>query len=360
MVLVFLPLYLTQKLGFDIIITGQIISPYGLGQILGSYYGGVLTDKLGSVKVQIVSFSLTGLLYLLLEFLSIKISIMFSLFFIGLFTASIRPATGNTIAKFCLPTIRTRAYALNYQAINLGNAIGPTLGGVLAAISYMWLFKVEGLANILAAIAIWSFFPKSINTSHQEKASADNGKSSVMKDKSFLIFLLLIFLVGMCLFQLLNIYPLYLTNDYHLSKVEIGMIMAFNGILIMLFQMQLVSYLKNFNPLRIISVGGVLICFGFFILPWHSGFHYALLSMGIITLGEMLTIPFAFDIITKISPTAYQGKYLGLLSCALSSLPLFVTPNLMPYVYKTFGSQTLWSSMGIVGLIIFFGFDLKL
>jgi len=359
MVLVFLPLYLTQKLGFDIIVTGQIISLYGLGQIAGAYSGGIFTDKLGSLKVQVFGFFLVGMLYILLEFLSIKFTLMLCMFFVGFFTASIRPATSTTIARLCTPDTRTRAYSLNYQAVNLGASIGPAIGGVLAGISYTWIFRLDGIANILAAIALWVFFKnQSGNTSQQiEPSKYSENAISAWKNTPFLIFLLLITLIGMCFFQILNIYPLYLSDNYHLSTIEIGEIMAFNGVLIILFQMAITTILKKYNTIRIIGTGGVLICLGYFILPWYSGFYYALFSMSIITVGEMLMMPFAFEVVTKISPTACQGQYLGLLTCALSSIPLFATPILMPYIYSTFGVKILWSSMGLMAAIIYTGFE---
>lgn len=357
MVLVFLPLYLTQKLNFDIIVTGQIISLYGLGEIVGSYLGGILTDKFGALKIQTLGFSFVGILYLLLEFLSLKITIMICMFLVGLFSALIRPATGATITRFCPPDIRTRAYALNYQAVNFGAAIGPAIGGVLAGISYMWIFRLDGMASILAAVALLMIFGKQFNQKLQpiESNHSADDPASAWKDKSFLIFLLLITLMGICFFQLLNIYPLYLSNHYHLSTFQIGLIMAWNGILILLFQMILSNAAKKYHPLYVIRVASILISSGYFMLPWYTGFYYALLSVSILSVGEMLMIPFAFDIVTKIAPLARRGQYLGLLACSVSAVPLFVTPNLMPYLYSTFGHNVPWYSTGLMGVIIYLG-----
>lgn len=359
MVLVFLPLYLTQKLGFNIIETGQIISFYGLGQIVGAYYGGIMTDKLGSIKVQVIGFLLVGTFYILLEFLSIKFAIMLCMFLIGIFTASIRPATSTTITKLCAPEIRIRAYSLNYQAVNLGATIGPAIGGMLANFSYLWIFRLDGIANIVAALALIKFFGKQSGhtTSQIEPNINSSNTPSIWHDTLFLIFLLLSALIGICFFQILNIYPLYLSNDYQLSTGEIGLTMAFNGFLIVIFQMTITNHLRKFNALRIVNIGGFLICLGYFILPFYTGFYYALLSMFIITIGEMLTIPFAFEIVTKISPVARRGQYLGLLTCAISSIPLLVTPNLMPFIYAKLGSTTLWFSMGFVAIVISIGFE---
>jgi MFS family permease len=359
-VLIFLPLYLTQSLNFDIIVAGQIVSLYGLGQIAGAYAGGSFIDKFGSLTVQSAGFFLVGMLYLMLGFLSAKSMLMSCMFFVGLFTASIRPATGATIVSVCTSDRRAQAYSLNYQAENLGFAIGPSVGGILANISYMWIFRLDGLVSILSAIALWVFFkalPQK-NTLNRSQESADTQPlSNVWQDWYFLAFLLLVCLTGICFFQLLSIYPLYLSDHYKLSISQIGMIMAFNGALIILFQMQVTKFFKKFDAMSVIGTGGMLICAGYFILPWYTGFCYALLSMSIITFGEMLMMPFAFEVITNISPAASRGKYLGLLSCALSSIPLFVTPNLIPYIYSTFGPEMLWFCEGIIGVIILTGFQ---
>lgn len=360
MVLFFLPLYLTQKLNFNIITAGQIVSLYGIGQVIGSNVGGLLSDRFGFLKVQVTGFFMVGLLYLSLEFVQLKFNLMAIMFFVGIFNAAVRPATGSMIAKFSSPDTRAKAYSLNYQALNLGVTIGPAIGGMLAKINYMWLFRIDGMANILAAVAIWFFFHKRIRniSLHGEPKQVNAIKTSPWKDKSFLILLTLFLLIGMCFFQIFNIYPFYLKSNYHLTEIQIGLVMALNGLLIILLQMPITAYFRNFNLLRIISIGGVLISAGYFILPWHSGFFYALLSITLISLGEMATMPFAYDFVTKIAPVNSRGNYLGLLACALSAVPLFLTPNLMPYIYTTFGPHTLWYSMGLIGIIIFIGFEL--
>ncbi|HQU33342.1 MAG TPA: MFS transporter, partial [Thermoanaerobaculaceae bacterium] len=60
MVLPFMSLYLTTKLGFSIIAAGQVLSLYGIGAIAGSWLGGTLSDRMGPVRVQVASLAATG------------------------------------------------------------------------------------------------------------------------------------------------------------------------------------------------------------------------------------------------------------------------------------------------------------
>src|SRR5262245_4323582 len=58
MVLPFLTLYLTRQQGFTAQEAGGVLSLYGLGAIIGSYVGGWLSDRIGSVMAQVLSLCL--------------------------------------------------------------------------------------------------------------------------------------------------------------------------------------------------------------------------------------------------------------------------------------------------------------
>lgn len=354
MVLVFLPLYLTQKLNFDIMLAGQMLSFYGLGEVAGSYIGGILSDRFGYLSIQSIGLLMAGILYFALEFFQMKIEIMVIIFLIGCVTAGIRPATGSNIAQHSSPDNRAQSYALNYQALNLGSAIGPMLGGIFAAINYAWLFRVDGIANIIASFVLLLFFYKRNKSSGISAPVNYKENLSPWRNASFLALLLLILLIGSCFFLLFNVYPYFLKEKYFLSESKIGLILGANGLLIILFQMQITAFLKKFNSLRIVGVGGLIISLGYFILPFCSNFNYAILSIMLITIGEMVAFPFLFDYVVKIAPTESRGKYLGLTTCALMSMPLALTPTLGMFIYKQFGSSLLWFGVGLMGLFIVF------
>src|SRR5512137_1223674 len=62
MVLFFLSLYLTRKLGFSPAKAGAVLSLYGFGSLGGAYLGGWLADRAGSISVQKASLFLCGAL----------------------------------------------------------------------------------------------------------------------------------------------------------------------------------------------------------------------------------------------------------------------------------------------------------
>ena len=64
MVVCFLTLYLTQRLGFDLRSAGYVLVFYGVGTMAGLYTGGWLTDKIGYRRVQLWSLILTGIAFI--------------------------------------------------------------------------------------------------------------------------------------------------------------------------------------------------------------------------------------------------------------------------------------------------------
>ncbi len=79
------------------------------------------------------------------------------IFFLASLGEAFRPANAAAIAFFSNDNNRTRCYSLNRLAINLGWAIGPAVGGILASINYNLLFWADGLTCITASMLLYFF-----------------------------------------------------------------------------------------------------------------------------------------------------------------------------------------------------------
>jgi MFS family permease len=282
--------------------------------------------------------------------------IMAVTFLIGLTSAWMRPATAATVAKFTTREARPQAYSFMYQAYNIGSTIGPAIGGLLASISYVWLFRVDGLVNIFCAVFMWVFFYKRNHVAVDDVRADHADTVNWWQNKFFVFFLCLTFLLGLMFLFLINIYPFYLKNYYQLSNFQIGLIYATNGFVIILLQMHFSIWVKKYNILRAIGVGGLIMALGYFLLPFYSGFHYALLCMIVLTIGEMATLPLMNNFVVEIAPSGCQGQYLGLMSSAFQ-IPMLLAPSVGAYIYAQFGPNALWYAVGVAGLVILSGFE---
>jgi len=153
MVVPFLTLYLTSdEMGYSISQAGIVFGLFGFGAFTGAYFGGKLTDKIGFYPVQLVTLLMGGLLFFVLGQMKTYPLICLFTYLLSFFNEAFRPANSTAIAFYSKEENRTRSYSLNRLAINIGWALGSSIGGVIAHINYELLFWVDGFTNIAAAI----------------------------------------------------------------------------------------------------------------------------------------------------------------------------------------------------------------
>ncbi|MBK8146076.1 MAG: MFS transporter [Bacteroidetes bacterium] len=157
------------------------------------------------------------------------------------------------------------------------------------------------------------------------------------------------------LFQFITAFPLYFKSEYHLSERSIGMMMALNGLGVAVIEMFLIYYIKDkWTQFNFISLGTGLMIIAFLILiPFH-GIPILVLSVLLLTLSEMLAMPF----MSTYSLIKAQGKNMGDYTALYSmswSFSLIAAPILGTRVINHFGFDALWYVNGGVGLIALFG-----
>jgi MFS family permease len=354
MVLFFMTLYVTKELGFSVLEAGRLISIYGVGSLVGALLGGWLTDKIGTNKVQGFSLLLSGIGFILLGYVESIAGISIFLFVLAAFNESFRPANSTAIAAVCKPELRTRAFGLNRLAINLGVTIGPAIGGILATISYAYLFWVDGLTCIIAAIFLWLVLSEpasdDLSESFNKKSSA-----SPWKDIPFLITLFFLLMIGLIFVQLFNTWPLYLRDLAGLIESQIGLLMGLNAFLVVLIEMPVIKKIETQNHLRIMAIGSLLLFGGFAILPLSAAFIFIAFSVVVWTLGEILVFPLVAGFIANRATDQNRGQYMGMFTFSFA-LSLVIAPILGTYIYERFGPDNLWYFFGVVGVGVTLGF----
>ncbi len=100
---------------------------YGLGSVVGVYFGGKLIDKIGYYIVMYSSLILTGLAFFILQYLNSFYALCTGIFLLTIVADAFRPAIWVAMADYIKEENRTRSVTLIRLAINLGFSMGPTL-----------------------------------------------------------------------------------------------------------------------------------------------------------------------------------------------------------------------------------------
>ncbi len=317
MVVPFMTLYLTTELGFSVGEAGLVFGLFGIGSFSGAWIGGKLTDKIGFFPIQL--FTLTGgaLLFVLLGQMKTYPLISLFTFLLSFVNESFRPANSTAIAFYSKEDNRTRSYALNRLAINLGWAIGSAIGGILAHINYELLFWVDGCTNFSAALLLWLFMkPEKIIT--RTPNHRHNTSLSPYRDKQYMLFIAATALFASCFFQLFTNLPVFFKKNVLLSELSIGFIMAANGILIALFEMVTIYKLEGRRKnTTYITAGVILAACAFMTLNLPAiGPVLSFLMICLMTWGEILCIPFMNSYWISRSQPSNTGQYAALYTMA--------------------------------------------
>lgn len=361
MVLAFLTLYLTEKIGFGEAGAGRMMSVYGIGAIVGGFVGGRLTNRVGSVRLQIVMLLLSAPMYLAIPMFGSWQGVAGAIFFMSLFSEAVRPPNSTAIAQFTPLHLHPKAYALQRMASNLGISLGPAIGGYLADIDYFLIFVGDAISTLAGAATLIYFFGLSryskTMTAEQKLAVENNvttNTRSPLLDRKFLAFLGLLLFASIVFFQFFGMYPLYVRDHFGMSKPGIGKLYAVNTILIVVFEMVLIDYIRDLDPMKIIAWGSFLTCLGFGIMPFDSSVWFCIFSMVIITVGEMMSMPICAGWVGQRSERGNRAMYMGWFTITYS-LAAVIAPTLGGAIYAQ--DQDLFWYFGLaIAVVVLFGF----
>jgi len=357
MVVPFMTMYLTQRYGVSIEKAGLVMSLFGLGAIVGSLTGGKLVDTIGYYSVQMSALIMGGCMFIILGQLRSYGSICGGTFILAILNESFRPANTVAIAHYSKEENRTRSYSLNRMAINLGWAAGGALGGFIASFNYHLLFWVDGATNLTAAVLLYiTLSPTRNSETERKKKHQEVIDHSVYRDKTYLYFIILVFLFAMCFFQLFTTIPVFFKEDFHLSVFFIGLVMALNGLIIAFLEMIIIFSLEGRRPaLKYISVGVILVSIAFLLLNIPSNFQLlAILSMLTLTFGEIMAMPFMNAYWIGRTLQSNRGQYAALYSVAWATAQT-IGPYAGSLVAGHLGYKTLWwVSSSICVIVAFF------
>jgi predicted MFS family arabinose efflux permease len=342
-------------MGYSVSAAGIVLACFGFGAFSGAFFGGRLTDKIGFYPVQIMTLIGGGIMFFVLAQMKAYWLICMFTYILAFINEAFRPANSTAIAFYSKPENRTRSYALNRLAINIGWAIGSGLGGVLSNINFKYLFYVDGVTNIAAAILILLFL-KPVHAREEAKANVHGGKTaSPYNDKTYILFVFFTMLFALCFFQIFTNLSPFFFKELHFSKPLIGFLLAINGVIIAVIEMVLIYKLdgKRRN-LDFISFGIALVGISFMMLNIPGigpGLAFCILSL--LTIGEIFSMPFMNSFwIARTSPDN-RGQYAALYTMAWSAAQT-LGPLSGSQVADHFGFKWLWFGVGTICILVAF------
>jgi len=351
MVIPFLALYLTQKIGVSPTEAGTALLVYGAAAFIAAPLTGKLSDKIGSLKVMKFALFGSGILFFVYSFISDYNWILAATFILAAVNESFRPANLSFITEIVAPSQRRMAFALNRLAINAGMSIGPVIGGFLTLIDYHYLFYANAVASILAGIYFssvkWSSLSSPKEVTDEKKSRV---KFAILNDKYFLFFLLAVIPANLVFFQHLGALPLYIVDDLGYTTAAFGLFGSINTVLIIIAEVPLNNWMNDTPYKKSLMLGALLAGIGFGGFAISTTTVPLIIAIIIFTFGEMIFFPTTAAYTSEISPADRRGEYMGYYQMTFS-FAFSAGPWLGTVVYENYGSVILWCGALVFGLI---------
>ncbi|GAA1804855.1 MFS transporter [Planosporangium flavigriseum] len=348
-VILFLALYLTTQRHFSPGVAGLVVGLYGAGGAVGVTIGGFLTDRWGRRPTALLSLGTASVLMVLLGLANQPLTIMAAATALGFAAEAARPPLGAMIADIVPDAHRMRAFSAYFWAVNLGFAGSAILAGFAAQAGYLMLFILDAVTTAAAAILLAVKVPETrpaAQTGGEDKAGS---LRTVLADRTFMSFVVCNLILMVVLMQHASMLPIAMGRD-GLSSRTFGLVIALNGILIVLGQMFVTRLLRDRRPARVIAVSAVVMGAGFGLTAVaHTPLWYAA-TVVVWTFGEMLNAPSNATLLASLSPVAMRGRYQGVYSLSWQ-IASFVAPVLGGYVQQEAGGPALWLGCLALGLI---------
>ncbi|WMD09580.1 MFS transporter [Streptomyces sp. FXY-T5] len=354
----FMALYLTLDRGYSATYAGLVAALHGLGGVVSSLGGGVMTDRLGRRPTLLIAQSSTAASVALLGFVRDPVAIAGVAFLVGMASNASRPAVQAMMADIVRPEDRIRAFSLNYWAINLGFAVSSMAAGFIAEVSYRAGFLIEAGMTMVCAVLVFLRLPESKPTATVTEAAAPRDASvslrTVLRDGPFMSVVGLSFLVALIFQQGAVGLPVAM-GEAGFTPAEYGMAIAVNGVLIVVLQIPVTRFIQHRDPRRLLVVSSVLAGYGFALTAFAGSLGVIALTVCVWTLAEIVNAPTQTSLVVRLSPVHGRGRYQGMYTMSWSVAAL-VAPLLSGFVIDRFGAEWLWGLCALVGTVAGVGY----
>ena len=320
MVFPFITLYLRQRLNVSMTYVGVILMFWSVSALVGQIVGGSLTDRFGRKRLMVVSLASNAIMLALFGFADSFVVAAIVVSITGFVNALYQPARDAMIADLVASDKRPQAYGLIRVVANLGIAIGPAIGGFLAAQSYLITFLSSASATFTYFL-ITTFLMRETkpNTpAHHATDAAPGNLMTVLRDTRFVVFCI----GGICCTilagQMMAVLPVYMKDQFGLGETYFGWVMTTNAAMVVFLQLPITRVTRKIPRLFLTATGALLYALGVGSVALGSAFPHFIAAMVVYTFGEMILVPTSTAITADLAPADLRGRYMGMLGLTWS------------------------------------------
>ncbi len=357
----FFALYITQKFDVGMTEVGLLFAVFSITDMLGNMVGGALTDYLGRKTMIILGLVISA-------FTSLGMGLVQELewFYVmgaisGLFATAAGPAHEAMLIDILPEKKRSEGFGVMRVAMNLSVAIGPAIGGFIAAYSYLILFVADTVTSLITALLVYLVVEESKPEVEEKTEEPRNFKATfigyraVLEDRKFMLFVIISTIATLVYSQMYSTLSVYLRDIHGVPESGYGWLMTLNAGMVVIFQFMITRRISNKPPMLILALGSLFYVIGFGMYGFVNVYVMFMLAMAIITVGEMVIIPVARAYVGQAAPEDMRGRYSGVMGFSWM-IPWMIGPLLAGLIMDYGDPNWIWYGSAILGLVATGGF----
>ncbi len=358
--------YISDKLDTPLTVAASLFTLNSFLGLAASFIGGPIIDRLGRKWIMIASLMINGLAYIFLGNASTFIQFAILLGITGSVNPLYRVGADAMMADIVPPEKRIDAYALFRLSNNLGIAIGPAIGGFIAASSFTLAFYLAAFGMITYSLLLFLFARETLpsktvmdrDENKFKKATKEKlgGYLPIFKDYPYVSFIFSFTLVSMCASLIWVLLPVHATENYSVPMQMYGFIPTTNAIMVVTLQLFITRITKRYPTLSVVTVGAFFYMAAVGMVSFMNGFWGFWVCMVIMTIGELVIVPTSSTYVANRAPVDKRGRYMSLYALTWG-VASGIAPILGGYLNDTFGPTAIWIGGACIGMLSVIAFS---
>lgn len=356
----FISIYFHARLGMSTTEIGMFFAVMAIVRAVFQAAGGEISDRVGRRPLLIHLPWLRVVTFVALAlavryewgFWPIAVILLFNFIAGSIFITAIMAMVSDIVPH----AKRLDGFAISRSAGNAGWAIGPAIGGYLAASSYSELFYFSAAVTLIGGL-VFLFYLKVPQVAAPTDRFRFGDLLALRKDPSFAWHAVLTLCLYLVVAQLVMPLSVYVVEMVGLSEASLGHLLTLNGAMVVLLQIPITRLTGRFRLTTLLAMGAVIYFIGYALMGTLIGFWWFMGLIFIVTIGELLISPPTMTLTSRLAPEGRTGRYMGVygffVTLGWSLGPLYGGAILDGFKHDWMHAWWVISSLAIVAAIGF-------
>ncbi len=349
----FLMIYVSEKLHLPLTTVASLMTLNSAMGLFSSFIAGPIIDRLGRKWIMVISLAINGLVYLFMSQANSLSAFALLMGLSGVFNPLYRVGADAMMADLIPQEKRIDAYSILRTGNNLGVALGPLMGGILASTSYAVAFIVAATGLLLYGLMVLFFAAETLPKRDPEQPAQYEqfaGYGRILRDGPFMSFIFTLTLTQICAAIMWVLLAVHAKTNYHLPERLYGFIPFTNALMVVFLQVLITQLTKRRPPLLVLALGSFYYAIGVGSVALGQDFWAFWASMVVMTFGELILTPTATTLAANLAPKDMRGRYMSLYGLTWS-VAAGIGPVLGGILNDQIGPAAIWYGALLIGLV---------